>query len=166
MTPKYTIVDSPLGALTVVADDGALTGLYFPHHWTRPDRTSFGLRDDVAFDEVTRQLKEYFAGERREFDLPMRAEGDQFDRSVWAEIAKIPYGETATYGDIATALHDPTAARAVGAAVGRNPLSILVACHRVVGKNGVLTGYAGGLQRKRHLLELEQPASEERGQLW
>jgi methylated-DNA-[protein]-cysteine S-methyltransferase len=166
MTPKHAIVDSPLGELTVVADDGVLTGLYFPHHWTRPDRTSFGPRDDLAFDEVTSRLKEYFADERREFDLPMRAEGDEFQRGVWAQIAKIPYGETTTYGDIATALGDPSLARAVGAAVGRNPLSILVACHRVVGKNGALTGYAGGLQRKQHLLELEQPAPEERGQLW
>jgi methylated-DNA-[protein]-cysteine S-methyltransferase len=166
MTPKHAIVDSPLGALTVVADDGVVTGLYFPHHWTRPDRTAFGPRDALAFDEVTRQLKEYFAGERREFDLPTRAEGDEFQHAVWAEIAKIPYGETTTYGDIATAVHDPSAAREVGAAVGRNPLSILVACHRVVGKNGALTGYAGGLQRKQRLLELEQPAPEERGQLW
>ncbi|MFG1647964.1 methylated-DNA--[protein]-cysteine S-methyltransferase [Amycolatopsis sp. NPDC049252] len=163
---KHAILDSPIGELTLVGDgDGSVvTGLYFPHHWTRPDRTTFGERDDTAFPEAVRQLKEYFAGQRTEFDVPTRAEGDQFQRDVWAAIGQIPYGETATYGDLAKAVgglpHE------VGAAVGRNPLSILVACHRVVGKNGKLTGYAGGLKRKEFLLELERPPAENRGQLW
>lgn len=160
----HTVADSPIGELTLVGTGDVVTGLYFPHHWTRPDRSAFGARDDSAFGEAVRQLKEYFAGQRTEFDVTMRADGPEFDRAVWAEIAKIPYGATATYGDLARSLgalpHD------VGAAVGRNPLSILVPCHRVVGKDGKLTGYAGGLKRKAFLLELERPPAAERGQLW
>ena len=161
---KHTIVDSPIGPLTLVGEDEVVTGLYFPHHWTRPDRSTFGTRDDTAFPEAARQLKEYFAGQRTEFDITMRADGPASDQAVWAEITKIPYGQTATYGDLAQAVgflpHE------IGAAVGRNPLSILVACHRVVGKNGKLTGYAGGLKRKQFLLDLERPPAAERGQLW
>lgn len=152
----HTIIDSPLGDLTVVGADGVVTGLYFPHHWYHPAESTFGERADHGFAAVAQQLKEYFAGERRTFDLPAHATGDDFQHAVWAAIARVPYGETTTYGEIATALGDPSLARDVGAAVGRNPLSIIVACHRVVGKNGKLTGYAGGLRRKRHLLELEQ----------
>ncbi|MEV6441405.1 methylated-DNA--[protein]-cysteine S-methyltransferase [Amycolatopsis sp. NPDC051716] len=152
---KHAVVDSPIGPLTVVGDGAVVTGLYFPNHWTRPDRTTFGERDDTAFPEATQQLAEYFAGRRTVFDVPVRADGPGFDRTVWAELAKIPYGATATYGELARAVgglpHD------VGAAVGRNPLSILVACHRVVGKGGKLTGYAGGVQRKAFLLDLERP---------
>ncbi|RSD21383.1 methylated-DNA--[protein]-cysteine S-methyltransferase [Amycolatopsis eburnea] len=161
---KHLEADSPIGPLTLVGTGDVVTGLYFPNHWTRPDRTAFGERDDTAFPEAVRQLKEYFAGQRTTFDVATRADGPAFDRAVWAEIAKIPYGATATYGDLAQAVgglpHE------VGAAVGRNPLSILVACHRVVGKNGKLTGYAGGLKRKEFLLELERPPAAERGQLW
>jgi methylated-DNA-[protein]-cysteine S-methyltransferase len=161
---EHTVFDSPIGELTLVGADGVVTGVYFPHHWTRPDRTAFGSLDDSAFPAAVRQLKEYFAGQRREFDVPMRADGDEFQRAVWAGIAKIPYGATATYGDLARAVGELP--HEVGAAVGRNPLSILVACHRVVGKDGKLTGYAGGLERKEFLLELERPPAEERGQLW
>lgn len=159
----HTVIESPVGELTVTADDGVVTGLYFPHHWGRPD-PDLGARDDSVvggFAELRRQLDEYFTGTRTDFDVPTRADGDDFQRAVWAEIAKIPHGETATYGDIAAALGDPRRARDVGAAVGGNPLSILVACHRVVGKDGKLTGYAGGLRRKRFLLDLEDG-----GQLW
>lgn len=152
---KHAVVDSPIGPLTVVGDGAVVTGLYFPNHWTRPDRTTFGERDDTAFPEAAQQLAEYFAGRRTVFDVPVRADGPGFDRAVWAELAKIPYGATATYGELARAVgglpHE------VGAAVGRNPLSILVACHRVVGKGGKLTGYAGGVQRKAFLLDLERP---------
>jgi methylated-DNA-[protein]-cysteine S-methyltransferase len=164
MTTIHTIVESPLGGLTVVAEDGVLTGLYFPNHWYQPDRSAFGVRDDQGFDDVTHQLKEYFAGQRTEFDLPMRADGDEFQRTVWARIARVPYGETTTYGDIALGIS--STARDVGAAIGRNPLCVLLPCHRVVGRNGALTGYAGGLTRKRFLLSLEEPAPETRGQLW
>jgi len=161
---KHAIIDSPIGELTLVGDGDVVTGLYFPHHWTRPDRTTFGPRDDSAFSSAAEQLKEYFAGQRKEFDLPTRAEGSSYDREVWAELAKIPYGSTATYGDLAQTVGGLPPE--VGAAVGRNPLSVLVACHRVVGKNGKLTGYAGGLKRKQFLLELERPPATERGQLW
>lgn len=152
---KHAVLDSPIGPLTVVGDGDVVTGLYFPNHWTRPDRTTFGDREDTAFPEAARQLKEYFAGQRTAFDVPMRATGPDFDRAVWTEIASIPYGATATYGDLARALK--ALPHEVGAAVGRNPLSILVACHRVVGKGGKLTGYAGGVQRKEFLLNLERP---------
>jgi methylated-DNA-[protein]-cysteine S-methyltransferase len=166
MTTVHTVVDSPIGELTVVADDGVLTGLHYPGHWYSPDRSAFGRRDDHGFQEVTQQLEEYFAGDRTEFGLRLRADGDEFQRAVWAQVARIPYGQTETYGDVAAALGDPSLAHDVGAAVGRNPLCILVPCHRVVGKNGRLTGYAGGVKRKRFLLDLERPPAEERGQLW
>ncbi|MGW3961419.1 methylated-DNA--[protein]-cysteine S-methyltransferase [Amycolatopsis sp. NPDC005003] len=152
---KHAVLDSPIGELTLAGTDDVVTGLYFPNHWPRPDRTTFGERDDTAFPEAARQLKEYFAGQRTAFDVPMRAAGPDFDRAVWGEIASIPYGTTATYGDLARSLK--ALPHEVGAAVGRNPLSILVACHRVVGKGGKLTGYAGGIKRKQFLLDLERP---------
>ncbi|WNV88227.1 methylated-DNA--[protein]-cysteine S-methyltransferase [Umezawaea sp. Da 62-37] len=166
MTATHTVLDSPIGDLTVVADDGVVIGLYFPQHWTRPDPGTFGERADEGFDTVATQLEEYFAGTRELFDLPTRADGNPFQLRVWEQIRQIPYGRTATYGALATALGDPSLARTVGTAVGSNPLSILTACHRVVGKNGALTGYAGGLERKQHLLDLEQPPPQERGLLW
>ena len=160
MGNTHTVIDSPIGELTLVADGEALVGVYFRHHWYRPDASTFGPRDDRAFgspfDAAARQLGEYFAGRRTTFDLPARADGDDFQRAVWERIAAIPYGATTTYGDIARELGDPSLARDVGAAVGRNPLSIVLACHRVVGKDGKLTGYAGGLRRKRFLLDLER----------
>jgi methylated-DNA-[protein]-cysteine S-methyltransferase len=162
MSTTHTVVGSPLGDLTLVADDGSLTGLYFRHHWYRPDPASFGARDDSGFGDVTRQLGEYFAGERTEFDLPLDPRGDGFQQLVWKLISRIPYGQTTSYGDLARQLGDGTAAKDVGQAVGRNPLSVIVPCHRVVGKGGQLTGYAGGLARKRFLLDLEQRAD----QLW
>ena len=157
-TITHTVLASPIGDLTLIADDGVVTGLYFPDHWGRPDPER-GDRDDGAFAGVAGQLGEYFAGTRTTFEVPVRADGDEFQRAVWAEIAKVPAGETTTYGEIAAALG--TQARDVGAAVGRNPLSVLVPCHRVVGRGGKLTGYAGGLRRKRFLLDLE-----DWGQLW
>jgi methylated-DNA-[protein]-cysteine S-methyltransferase len=156
MTANHTLVESPIGALTLVAEDGVLTGLYFPHHWYRPDPATFGPRAEHGFDEVRAQLAEYFAGERQRFDLPLRAAGDEFQRRVWALLDRIEPGQTTTYGELAAELGDPALAREVGAAVGRNPLCIVVPCHRVLGKGGKLTGYAGGLARKRFLLELER----------
>jgi methylated-DNA-[protein]-cysteine S-methyltransferase len=158
MSTTHTVVGSPLGDLTLVADDGSLTGLYFRHHWYRPDLASFGPRDDTGFGDVTRQLGEYFAGQRTEFDLPLDPRGDGFQQLVWKLISRIPYGQTTSYGDLARQLGDGAAAKDVGQAVGRNPLSVIVPCHRVVGKDGQLTGYAGGLARKRFLLDLEQRA--------
>jgi methylated-DNA-[protein]-cysteine S-methyltransferase len=157
MTVTHTIAGSPVGDLTLVAEDGRLTGVYFPHHWYRPDPATFGDRDDAGFGEVKRQLTEYFAGQREQFDLPLGARGDDFQEQVWAQINAIPYGHTVTYGDIAKEIGGGVLAKDVGTAVGRNPLSVIVPCHRVVGKDGKLTGYAGGLARKRFLLQLEEP---------
>ncbi len=153
----YTIVESPMGELTVVArEDGALTGVYFEQHKRRPARDTFGAREDGAFGEVRRQFAEYFAGERTEFDLPLAPVGDEFQLRVWDLLRKIPYGETRSYGDLARELGDVALAQAVGAANGRNPLMVVVPCHRVVGADGSLVGYAGGLARKRTLIDLEQ----------
>ena len=155
----HTTIESRLGELTVVARDGAVTGLYFPHHWYRPDQASFGQRNDAGFHDVREQVTEYLAGHRRGFDLPVRARGDEFQERVWDLVRRIPYGETVTYGELARDLADGSTAQQVGAAVGRNPLSILIPCHRVVGSTGKLTGYAGGLTRKRTLLDLAQAGS-------
>jgi methylated-DNA-[protein]-cysteine S-methyltransferase len=151
----HALLATSLGELTVVRDDGALTGLYFPRHWPRPDRAAFGPRADTGFEDVARQLGEYLAGDRSAFELPLKANGTDFDRRVWELIAEIPYGQTTTYGDLARDLGPGTDPRDVGAAVGRNPLSIVIPCHRVIGSTGKLTGYAGGLERKRALLQIE-----------
>ena len=157
MTTTHTIIDSPIGELTLVGVEGRLSGLYFPGHWTRPDPATFGERSARGFEEVEGQLAEYFAGERTALTVATSRVGDGFQRKVWGLIEQIPYGKTTTYGEIARELGDASLARAVGGAVGRNPLSVIVPCHRVVGKDGQLTGYAGGLERKRFLLELEAP---------
>jgi methylated-DNA-[protein]-cysteine S-methyltransferase len=160
MTRTHTTIDSPLGELTLVAVDGVVGGLYFPGHWYMPEPEAFGIRSERGFERAETELSEYFAGERTGFDLATTAVGNGFQRGVWESIARIPYGQTTTYGEIARELGDePTLARKVGGAVGRNPLSVIVPCHRVVGKDGKLTGYAGGLERKRFLLELEAPGA-------
>lgn len=158
-TPVHAVLETRLGQLTVVRDGRWLTGLYFPGHWPRPDRTAFGPRTELGFGEAARQLDEYLAGGRSAFDLPLRATGGEFDQRVWELIARVPYGETTSYGDLARRLGDGIDPRDVGAAVGRNPLCILIPCHRVVGSTGKLTGYAGGLRRKRALLEIERAGS-------
>jgi methylated-DNA-[protein]-cysteine S-methyltransferase len=152
----HTTIQSSLGDLTVVARGGLVTGLYFPHHWYLPDRSAFGEHGDAGFDDVRRQLDEYLAGQRREFDVPVGAVGSAFQERVWQLISQIPYGTTVSYGELARELGGGNTAQEVGAAVGRNPVSILIPCHRVVGAGGALTGYAGGLRRKRILLDLEQ----------
>ena len=159
-TRTHTVLDSPVGRLTVVADDGAVCGLYFPAHQRRPDPATFGPRTDDGFGAVREQLVEYFAGERTEFELDLRPSGDAFVRRVWALLREIPYGETRSYGDLARSLGDRNLAQAVGRANALNPISIVVPCHRVVAADGHLTGYAGGLERKRHLLDLEAPAGD------
>jgi methylated-DNA-[protein]-cysteine S-methyltransferase len=152
----HTVVPSVLGELTLVRDQAGLRGLYFPHHWYKPQPSEFGRRAYDGFDLTSRQLEEYLAGARQHFDLPLAPAGDQFQLAVWELIAGIPYGDTVTYSELAARIGGQTTPQQVGAAVGRNPLSILIPCHRVVGRNGKLTGYAGGLGRKRHLLELER----------
>jgi methylated-DNA-[protein]-cysteine S-methyltransferase len=164
MTATHNTIDSPIGELTLVARDGVLSGLYFPGHWYMPDREAFGARSAPGFEQAEEQLAEYFAGERTGFDLATTVAGDDFQRRVWDLIDRVPYGRTTTYGEMARELGDPSAARRVGAAVGRNPLSVIVPCHRVVGRDGQLTGYAGGLDRKRFLLELEGAAEWAGGQ--
>ena len=155
MATTHTIMSSPIGELTLVAVEGTLSGVYFPGHWTRPDPSTFGERSDRGFEEARRQLTEYLAGTRTTFELATVRLGDGFQRKVWDLIERIPYAETGTYGELARELGDASLARAVGGAVGHNPLSLIVPCHRVVGRDGRLTGYAGGLERKRFLLELE-----------
>ena len=157
---RHVVIDSPIGPLTLVRDDDGLTGLYYPGHWTRPHQATFGPRvepsDDHGFNEAIAQLHEYFAGERQEFDLPINPLGSERARQVWQLLAEIPYGQTTTYGALARAVGGGISPRAIGGFVGHNPLSIFIACHRVVGSTGKLTGYAGGLHRKLYLLELEK----------
>ena len=151
----HTTIDSPVGPLTLVALDGVLSGVYFPGHWTRPNRSIFGERITHGFEEAEQQFDEYFAAERRIFTVPTVRAGGGFQRRVWDLLIAIPYGSTTSYGHLARELGDAGLARAVGHAVGHNPLSIIVPCHRVLGSDGGLTGYAGGLERKRFLLDLE-----------
>ncbi|MEU7337408.1 methylated-DNA--[protein]-cysteine S-methyltransferase [Streptomyces sp. NPDC007074] len=152
---RHTVTDSPYGPLTLVADDDLLCGLYMVGQRHRPPQEDFGARDDTLLPEVKRQLTAYFAGDLKEFDLPMRLAGTAFQRSVWEQLVRIPYGEIRSYGELADALGNPKASRAVGLANGRNPVGIIVPCHRVVGADGSLTGYGGGLDRKRRLLDFE-----------
>lgn len=156
---SYTIIDSPIGPLTLVRDQDGLTGVFMPEHQPAPNPATFGARDDDAFADAVEQLGEYWAGERSAFDLALAPVGTEFQLRVWQALRTIPYGETRTYGWIAEQLGQPTAVRAVGLANGRNPLSIVVPCHRVVGSTGALTGYAGGVERKRFLLDHEAGAA-------
>jgi methylated-DNA-[protein]-cysteine S-methyltransferase len=152
---RYTFIGSPLGDLLASRDDEGITGLYLPtgRHPVYPQPQ--WERDDAAFDDLRSQLEEYFSGSRREFDLPLHAHGTAFQKRVWAALREIPYGTTASYGATALAIGAPTASRAVGLANGQNPISIVVPCHRVIGANGSLTGYGGGLDAKRWLLSHE-----------
>ncbi|MFE9448581.1 methylated-DNA--[protein]-cysteine S-methyltransferase [Streptomyces sp. NPDC006739] len=153
----HTVIDSPYGPLTLVAaDDGALCGLYMTDQRHRPPEETFGARDDTLFAEAEEQLTAYFAGELKEFNLPLRLDGTPFQRTVWEQLTRIPYGETRSYGELADALGNPKASRAVGLANGRNPVGIIVPCHRVIGASGSLTGYGGGLDRKKRLLDFER----------
>ncbi len=142
-----------MGPLTVVADDGVLVRLYLS---PPGPQASLGERDDAALAEVAAQLGEYLAGDRERFDLPLRPVGSAFELAVWEQLTRIPYGETRTYGSVARAVGEPGGAQAVGLACGRNPLAVVVPCHRVVGADGTLVGFGGGLDRKRFLLDLEQ----------
>ncbi|WP_406120229.1 methylated-DNA--[protein]-cysteine S-methyltransferase [Streptomyces sp. NBC_00989] len=156
----HTVIDSPYGPLTLVADDdGALCGLYMVDQRHRPPEENFGTPDDTPFAEATAQLQAYFTGELKEFTLQLHLHGTPFQRTVWDQLRRIPYGETRSYGDLADALGNPGASRAVGLANGKNPIGIIVPCHRVVGANGSLTGYGGGLDRKQRLLDFESGAA-------
>jgi len=145
-------MDSPIGGLRLHTSAGLLTAIEFG---AEPQGRPVG---DPLLDDAQQQLQEYFTGDRRSFDLPLASDGTEFQRKVWGELHRIPFGETASYGEIARRLgYEPVISRAVGAANGANPLPIVVPCHRVVGSDGSLTGYAGGVERKRILLELERP---------
>jgi methylated-DNA-[protein]-cysteine S-methyltransferase len=159
---SHTTVDSPVGQLTLVAHDGVLSGLYMTGQRYRPADDAFGPEDPSFFRDVITQVAEYFDGTRTSFDLPLDLIGTPFQRTVWEALLEIPYGETLSYGELAQRLGRPSAARAVGLANGRNPIGIIVPCHRVVGSSGDLTGYGGGLERKRHLLDFEQGSHADR----
>lgn len=151
----YTTMPSPIGELTLVAENRVLAGVYMDNHKYPP--RALGDRDHHGFTDVSNQLREYFDGHRTKFDLPLAARGNEFQVSVWQLLGQIPYGTTTSYGAIANQLGDKNLAQQVGWANGRNPISIIVPCHRVVGADGSLTGYAGGLERKEFLLCLENP---------
>lgn len=148
---NYLYLPSPVGELTLTQEGDCLTGLYFGR---LPCRGQEG--PTPILEETVRQLAEYFAGKRRDFALPLLLKGTPFQRRVWEALQAIPYGETCSYGDIARAVGSPKACRAVGGANHKNPISIIVPCHRVVGAQGGLTGYGGGLDNKRFLLDLER----------
>ena len=151
----YTTMPSPIGELLLTGDGTSLSGLHMQDgRWPTRVRPEW-RRDDQAFADVRRQLKEYFAGERTTFDLELDMDGPDFERLVWRALLDIPYGETSSYGELARRIGHPDAARAVGVANARNPIAVIVPCHRVIGADGSLTGYGGGLERKRLLLELE-----------
>jgi methylated-DNA-[protein]-cysteine S-methyltransferase len=150
----YTTVDSPIGELLLVGDGTALHGLYMQSGRRKRIEPAW-QRDDEPFAAVTEQLAEYFEGRRREFDVPLVLDGPPFQRQAWHALREIPYGETVSYGEQARRIGQPDAARAIGAANGQNPIAVIVPCHRVIGADGSLTGFGGGLDRKRLLLDLE-----------
>ena len=158
MNPKnyFTEFTSPIGTVQLRGTDSALTGVFMEPHRHEAARPRDAVRDDAPLREARQQLEEYFAGERQEFSLTLEADGTDFQRRVWDALREIPFGETMSYGDIARRIGNPRAVRAVGLANGRNPISIIVPCHRVIGADGSLTGYGGGLERKRFLLALEK----------
>lgn len=159
---RYANFESPLGQILLVSDGSHLTGAYFsgqkyepmpsPGHGWQPEP------DLEIFRTASLQLREYFAGKRRHFDIPLHLQGTPFQMKVWNALLEIPHGSTVSYGELAELIKRKDAVRAVGAAVGRNPVSVIVPCHRVIGSGGSLTGYAGGLERKRSLLDLEAGA--------
>ena len=156
----YTTVDSPLGELLLLGEGDVLHGLHM-----QAGRHPLAIRpnwqrDDDAFPDVRQQLAEYFAGERTDFDIAMHLEGTAFQRTVWHALTEIPYGETISYGELARRIERPDRARAVGTANGQNPIAVIVPCHRVIGADGKLVGYGGGLDNKRLLLDLEAGAAQ------
>jgi methylated-DNA-[protein]-cysteine S-methyltransferase len=154
-TVHYTTVQSPIGVLLVIGDEDGLNALYLSSGRHSVQTPNGARRDDAALADVRAQLEEYFAGKRMEFDLRLNPLGTPFQLKVWQALRAIPYGTTASYGQQARAVGDPGSARAVGLANGRNPISIIVPCHRVIGADGSLTGYGGGIEAKRWLLDHE-----------
>ncbi|MEA3076059.1 MAG: methylated-DNA-[protein]-cysteine S-methyltransferase [Actinomycetota bacterium] len=154
---RYRVIDSPVGPLTLAgSDDDVLRHLRMDDQTHPPSDRESWVPDDGAFPKVVEQLEAYFAGELTEFDVAVDLSGTAFQKRVWAALVDIPYGRTASYGEVAAGIGQPGASRAVGLANGRNPVAIIVPCHRVIGSTGTLTGYGGGLHRKRLLLDLER----------
>jgi len=161
---SHTVIDSAVGPLTLVAQDGAIVGLYMDLQRHRPDEDQFGEPDRRGlqaepFQTAADQLDAYFACRRTTFTISLEPQGTAFQKRVLAALQEIPYGETESYGQLAERIGSPVAARAVGLANGKNPIGIVIPCHRVVGSNGSLTGYGGGLDRKKQLLDLELAVS-------
>ncbi len=152
---QYRTVDSPIGPITLAGRGDTVTHLLMVDHAHAPDASDWA-RNDAAFADAAEQLAAYFAGRLQRFELDIDPIGTEFQRRVWSALLTIPYGETRSYGQLAAQIGSPTASRAVGLANGRNPISIIVPCHRVIGSNGSLTGYGGGIERKRALLDLER----------
>jgi methylated-DNA-[protein]-cysteine S-methyltransferase len=159
----HTVIESPIGPLTLIAQDGRLAGVLMELARYHPDAQvrgeAVGPGDETVLDAAAAQLDQYFAGELTEFELPLTLDGTGFQRTVWNALRDIPYGKTISYGELARRIGQPSAFRAVGLANGRNPVSIVVPCHRVIGADGSLTGYGGGMDRKRFLLGLEERVS-------
>lgn len=156
----YCYLDTPIGELLLAGDTDALSMVGFPEGAMRREPEPDWIYKEKPFAEAIRQLNEYFAGDRQDFDLPLRLDGTEFQLLVLQELRRIPYGETTSYGDIAERIGRPKAVRAVGAANGRNPIPIIVPCHRVIGASGDLTGFGGGLNTKEALLRLESENAE------
>lgn len=155
----YSYIECPFGRMFVQGDGHFVTGLFMPEHkgWRGPDAS--WQASDAPFAAVREQLAEYFAGQRQRFDVPLKLAGTPFQQRVWQQLLRIPFGTTISYAQLAQRVGQPTASRAVGHANGRNPISIIVPCHRVIGANGKLTGYAGGLDKKQWLLKWEASAA-------
>jgi methylated-DNA-[protein]-cysteine S-methyltransferase len=151
----FSELDSPVGSLLLLGDGTSLSGLYMTDQMYRPALPNGCQRNDAVFGSAREQLRAYFAGRLQQFELPLESGGSPFQRAVWQELLKIPFGQTECYGGLAKRIGNQKASRAVGMANGRNPIGIIVPCHRVVGANGSLTGYAGGVARKKWLLEHE-----------
>jgi methylated-DNA-[protein]-cysteine S-methyltransferase len=157
----YTYIDSPLGKITLQANESGMSGVWFETHTTQPDALGKYSPDNSLLQQCEGQLTEYFSGKRSSFEIPISAQGTAFQKKVWHALTTIPYGETWSYQELANAIDNPKAVRAVGLANGKNPISIIVPCHRVIGKNGKLTGYAGSLERKAWLLDFENSEIEQ-----
>lgn len=160
---SHAVIDSPIGPLTLIAENGRLAGVHMEITRYEPEAATLGAAvgrgDEPVLASAAKQLDAYFDGDLTSFELPLTLDGSRFQRTVWAALQDIPYGETTSYGELARRIGQPSASRAVGLANGRNPVSIVVPCHRVIGADGSLTGYGGGMDRKRFLLALEQRVS-------
>jgi len=151
-----TVIESPIGLIRLEAADGHITGCYFGAGESPPENEPHDKKDAAVIAQCQQELADFFAGKLKQFTVPLRAEGTAFRKRVWEELRRIPYGETASYQEIAKRIDNPKAVRAVGGANHHNPISIIVPCHRVIGANGSLTGFGGGLEAKQWLLELEK----------